>query len=85
MSLRPQYDPYFYRELSHRASRLYLFRSEFVFLIGEVMVVETPHGGHATYFFSRPQNIDLFLRRYASTSKEAIRKNQESIVEQLGY
>jgi hypothetical protein len=31
------------------------------------------------------QNIDLFLRRYASTSKEAIRKNQENVAEQLRY
>jgi hypothetical protein len=84
ISWKVEYDPYFYRELSRRASRLYLFRSEFVFLIGEVMVIETPQRGHATYFFSRPQNIDLFLRRYASTSKEAIRKNQENIAEQLG-
>jgi hypothetical protein len=85
ISWKAEYDPYFYQELSRRAARLYLFRSEFVFLIGEVIVIETPQRGHATYFFSRPQNIDLFLRRYANTTKEAIRKNEENVAEQLGY
>jgi hypothetical protein len=85
ISWKAEYDPHFYRELSRRASKLYLFRNEFVFLIGAVIAIETPQRGHATYFFSRPQNIDLFLRRYASISKEAICKNQENIAEQLGY
>jgi hypothetical protein len=61
ISWKAEYNLYFYQELFRRASRLYLFRSEFVFLIGEVIVIETPQHGHATYFFSRPQNIDLFL------------------------
>jgi hypothetical protein len=31
ISWRPDYDPFFYDQLSRRARRIYLFRSEYIF------------------------------------------------------
>jgi len=47
LSWRPEYDPFFYQQLAKRARRLYLFREEYIFDAGGV-VVETPQLGHAT-------------------------------------
>ena len=82
---RPDYAPYYYDQLLQRARRLYLFRDQYIFLLDSAVVIETPQCGHATYVFSRPENIDLFLRCYVKTTKEAIRKNQENVAEQLGF
>ncbi|MBI3779427.1 MAG: hypothetical protein HY274_11065, partial [Gammaproteobacteria bacterium] len=54
---RADYDPFFYRELSRRARRVYVFRNEYIFDVEKAVVVETPQLGHATYVFAKPRNM----------------------------
>lgn len=82
---RPDYDAFFYRQLCQRARRLYLFRSEYIFDLERVTVVETPQLGHATYLFAKPANMSQFLAAYASVTKEDIRQNRDNIAERLGF
>src|SRR5207244_2196190 len=42
ISWRPDYDPFFYRELSRHARRTYLFRDEYIFEVEKAVVIETP-------------------------------------------
>jgi hypothetical protein len=82
---RPDYNPFFYNELSRRARRIYLFGDEYVFEVERAIVVETPRLGHATYVFARPRNVDNFLALYTKTSKTEIRRNGDNIAERLGF
>ncbi|HEX5481722.1 MAG TPA: hypothetical protein VFZ08_03755 [Terriglobia bacterium] len=84
LTWRPDYDPFFYRQLCQRARRLYLFHNEYIFDAGAV-AVETPQLGHATYLFARPASMEIFLALYAKTSKEAIRENRDNIAARLGF
>ena len=43
ISWRPDYDPFFYRQLSRRACRIYLFRDEYIFDLERAVVIETPN------------------------------------------
>jgi hypothetical protein len=85
ISWRPDYDPFFYRELSRPARRIYLFRDEYIFDCEKAVVVETPQLGHATCMFARPRDMDNFLTRYTKTTKTDIRRNHENIADQLGF
>ncbi len=85
ISWRPDYDAFFYRQLSRRARRVYLFRGEYIFDLEKAVVVETPHLGHATYLFTQPRNMESFLHRYTRASKEDIRRNQDNVGERLGF
>ncbi len=82
---RPDYDAFFYRQLRQRSRRLYLFRSEYIFDLENVTVVETPQLGHATYLFTKPADMSLFLAVYASVTKEDIRQNRDNVAEKLGF
>jgi hypothetical protein len=84
LSWRPEYDPFFYQQLAKRARRLYLFREEYIFDVGGV-VVETPQLGHATYLFAKPASMEGFLALYIQTSKEDIRANRNNVAERLGF
>jgi hypothetical protein len=44
---RPDYDPFYYRELVGRSRRIYLFRDEYIFDLEKAVVVETPQMGGA--------------------------------------
>jgi hypothetical protein len=85
ISWRPDYDAFFYRQLSRRARRVYLFRSEYIFDLEKVVAVETPQLGHATYVFAKPRNMETFLQLYTRVSKDAIRRNQDNVGERLGF
>jgi hypothetical protein len=85
ISWRPDYDSFFYRELSRRARRIYLFRDEYIFDLEKAVVVETPQLGHATYVFTKPRDMDNFLARYTKTTKTGIRRNQDNVAERLGF
>jgi curved DNA-binding protein CbpA len=85
ISWKPDYDPFFYRQLCRRARRLYLFRDEYILDLERGVAVETPQLGHATYLFSKPQNIEAFLAVYTRTTKEEIRKNRANVAETLGF
>jgi hypothetical protein len=82
---RPDYHTLFYRQLCRRARRLYLFRSEYIFDLENVTVVETPQLGHATYLFTKPVDMSDFLAAYASVTKEDIRQNRDNVAERLGF
>jgi len=82
---RVAYDPFFYRQLSRRARRIYLFRDEYIFDLEKAVVTETPQLGHATYIFSKPRNMNGFLALYTKVTKENIRRNRDNIAEKLGF
>jgi hypothetical protein len=82
---RPDYDPFFYRQLSQRARRIYLFRNEYIFDVEKAVVVETPQLGHATYVFAKPRSIDGFLVLYTRLTKDDIRRNSNNAAERLGF
>jgi hypothetical protein len=82
---KPDYDGFFYKQLCKRARRLYLFRSEYIFDLENVTVVETPQLGHATYLFTKPASMSQFLAVYASVTKEDIRQNRDNVAERLGF
>jgi hypothetical protein len=65
---KPDNDPLYYQQLLQRAERLYLFRDQYLFLLPSIVIAETPQAGHATYLFSRPENLDHFFRLYAATT-----------------
>src|ERR1035438_8686593 len=85
ISWRPDYDPFFYRQLSRRARRIYLFRDEYIFDVEKAVVVETPQLGHATYVFAKPRNLDTFLALYTKVTKDDIRRNRNNVAERLGF
>ncbi len=85
ISWRPDYDPFFYRQLSRRARRIYLFRQEYIFEVEKAVVVETPQLGHATYVFAKPRSIESFLGFYTSITKDDIRRNRKNAAERLGF
>jgi hypothetical protein len=85
ISWRPGYDRFFYRQLSRRARRIYLFRAEYIFELETVMAVEAPQLGHATYLFSKPRNMPGFFAVYTQVTKSDIRHNREGAAEKLGF
>ncbi len=85
ISWRPDYDPFFYRQLARRARRIYLFREEYIFDVEKAVVVETPQLGHATYVFAKPRSMDTFLALYTKITKDDIRRNRDSAAERLGF
>jgi hypothetical protein len=85
ISWRPDYDPFFYDQLLHRARRIYLFRGEYIFDLEKAVVVETPQLGHATYVFAKPRSMDSFLVLYTKITKEDIRRNRDNASERLGF
>ena len=82
---RPDYDPFFYQQLSQRARQIYLFRDEYIFDLPGGVAVEKPQLGHATYLFSKPSNMEVFLAVYAKSPKGDIRKNRSNVAEKLGF
>jgi len=85
ISWRPDYDPLYYRQLSRRARRIYLFRCEYIFDLEKAVIVETPQLGHATYVFAKPRSMETFLTLYTKVTKDDIRRNRDNIGERLGF
>jgi hypothetical protein len=85
ISWKPDYDSFYYDELRKRTRKLFLFRGEYIFELEFAMVVEVPEQGHATYVFSRPPNLDQWVRSYAQAVKDDIRQNRRNAAEQLGF
>jgi hypothetical protein len=85
ISWRPDYDGFFYCQLSRRARRIYLFRDEYIFDVEKAVVVETPRLGHATYVFAKPRSMDGFLALYIKITKDDIRRNRNNAAERLGF
>lgn len=85
ISWRPDYDPFFYCQLSRRARHIYLFRDEYIFDLERAFVAETPQLGHATYVFAKPRSILGFLATYTKTTRDDIRHNREDVAAKLGF
>ena len=85
ISWRPDYDPFFYRQLSRRARQIYLFRDEYIFDVEKAVVIEAPQLGHATYVFAKPRSMDTFLALYIKITKDDIRRNRNNAAEGLGF
>ena len=84
ISWRPDYDSFFYRQLSRRARGIYLFR-EYIFDLEKAVVVETPQLGLATYVFAKPRSMEGFLALYTRIAKDDIRRNRDNVGEPLGF
>jgi hypothetical protein len=82
---KPDYDPVFYKELKKRSSKVFLFRNEYIFLMGRRAVAEIPQLGHATYVFAKPTNVEEFVQRYAATTRDDIRKNRGNVASDLEF
>jgi hypothetical protein len=82
---KPDYDAFFYKQLCRRARCLYLFRSEYIFDLERMVVVETPQLGHATYIFSKPASMSEFLAIYSKVAREDILRNRSNVAERLGF
>ena len=82
---KPDYDAFYFKQLSKRARRIYLYRSEYIFDCASAVFVETPQFGHATYLFSEPTSMTEFLAIYASVVKHDIRHNRDNVAERLGF
>jgi hypothetical protein len=85
ISWKPDYDSFYYAQLRKRTRKLFLFRGEYIFELEFAMVVEVPQQGHATYVFSRPPDLDQWVRSYAQAVKDDIRQNRRNAAEQLGF
>jgi hypothetical protein len=85
ISWRPDYDQFFYCQLSRLAHRIYLFRGEYIVDLQKAVVVETPQLGHATYIFAKPRSMKSFLALYTRITKEDIRRNRDNVGERLGF
>ena len=48
-------------------------------------VAEVPQLGNATYVFTRPVDIREFVGRYATTTRDDIRRNRANIASELGF
>src|SRR5260370_35614132 len=82
---RPDFDPFFYQQLSRRPRTFYLFRDQYIFDLERVVVTETPPLGHATYVFAKPNSIAAVLADYATSTKDDILDNRHNLAEQLWY
>lgn len=85
ISWKADYDSFYYYQLSKRTREMFLFREEYIFELERAIVVEVPQQGHATYVFSRPANLDQWVRSYARVAKDDIRQNRANAAEQLGF
>jgi hypothetical protein len=82
---RPDYDPYYYEQLSKRCRTMYLFRDEYIFDLEKCVVVEVPQAGHATYVFAKPVRLTEFVWQYAKSTRQDILANRNNIAETLGF
>src|SRR5262249_32757548 len=82
---QPDFDRFFFDQLKKRSINIFLFRGEFIFELARIVVAEVPQLGNATYVFTRPADIREFVRRYATTTREDIRRNRGDIGTELGF
>ena len=90
--LRPQhvtwgadYEPYCFEQLRRRSTTWFLFRDEYLFVWANVLIVEIPQLGHATYVFAKPEDVRAFMQIYSRASREDIRRNRDNVATELGF
>lgn len=81
----PDYEPFYFEQLRKRSRTWFLFRNEYLFVWGRLLITEIPEPGHATYVFAKPDNLDAFLDRYAKLTREGIRRNRDNLAHALGF
>src|SRR5687768_4760989 len=69
-----RHDSFYYNQLWTHTRKMFLFRGEYIFDLERATVVEVPQQGHAIYVFSRPANLDQWVRRYGQTAKDDVRR-----------
>jgi hypothetical protein len=82
---QPDYDRFFFDQPKKRSINIFLFRDEFIFEFARAAVAEAPQLGNATYVFARSADIHEFVRRYATTTRDDIRRNRGDIATELGF
>ena len=82
---KPDYDPYYHQQLKKRSQNVFLFRGEYLFQLTHAVVAEIPQLGHATYVFAKPADLREFVRIYAATCRDDIRRNRGNVAEELGF
>jgi hypothetical protein len=82
---KADYDPFFYQQLKKRSQNLFLFRDEYIFQLARTVVAEVPQLGHATYVFAKPADMLGFVRLYANTTRDDIRRNRANVGAELGF
>jgi hypothetical protein len=82
---RPDYDSYYHEQLTKRTRAMYVFRDEYIFDLEKSVVVEVPQAGHATYVFTKPDDLKRWVWQYAKTTRQDIRLNRGNIAESLGF
>src|ERR1039457_6206629 len=85
ISWKPDYDWFYYGQLRKRTRKMFLFRDEYIFELERAIVVEVPQQGHATYVFSRPADLDQWVRDYAPTLKDDCRKSRANVANRFGF
>jgi hypothetical protein len=81
----PDYEPYYFEQLRKRSLTWFLFRDEYLFLWPNVLIAEVPEQGYATYVFAKPDNMDAFLRKYSTVTRQDIRHNRDCLATELGF
>lgn len=81
---RPGYESAFFEALRQRARTCYLFRGEYLFLVGQAIVSEIPAAGHASYVFRKPDCLDAFSEIYCACERQDIRLNRNNLASRLG-
>jgi curved DNA-binding protein CbpA len=82
---RPDYDSYYHDQLTKRSRAMYVFRDEYIFDLEKSVIVEVPQAGHATYVFTKPDNVKHWVWQYAMTTRQDIRLNRGNIAASLGF
>jgi len=81
----PDYDSYYFEQLRRRSTTWFLFRDEYLFVWARVLIAEIPRLGHATYVFTKPEDVHAFVRRYSSATRDDIRRNRDNVATELGF
>lgn len=81
----PDYEPYYFEQLRRRSVTWFLFRDEYLFVWANVLIAEIPQLGHATYVFTKPEDVRTFMRRYSRATRDDIRRNGNNVATELGF
>jgi hypothetical protein len=67
--------------LTKRARAMYVFRDEYIFDLEKSVVVEVPQAGHATYVFTKPDDV----KQWVAWSKPTPRSKPRSSSVRIGF
>ena len=81
----PDYEPYYFEQLRRRSTTWFLFRDEYLLVWANVLIAEIPQLGHATYVFTKPEDVRAFMRRYSRATRYDIRRNRDNVAAELGF